>query len=296
MKNNNSFSSLHPTVILIYFSVVMIIASTQMSIFMLIISALSFFLCSAYSCGAKAVKSNLLLILPLAAMSGAVNLLFNHGGATILTYWPSGNPLTLESIMYSVVIFVFVAALLNLFNYFNSVVSSEKIIYLIGRIAPTLALLVSMILRFVPQFQSRLKLALAVRMQIAGETQGIISKMKIGIATISGVITASLENSVNTADSMRSRGYGLAKRTAFSTYKYSRRDFAVTIISVLLAGTVFVGILSNSVSVIYFPKIKFAEFTPLSAVTYAAYTLFCSLPLIFNVKEEIKWHSLKSKI
>ena len=34
------------------------------------------------------------------AMAALINPAFNHEGATLLTYLPSGNPLTLESILY----------------------------------------------------------------------------------------------------------------------------------------------------------------------------------------------------
>ena len=36
--------------------------------------------------------------------------------------------------------------------------------------------------------------------------------------------TWSLENAIETADSMKSRGYGLPGRTAFSIFRFDRRD------------------------------------------------------------------------
>ncbi len=38
------------------------------------------------------------------------------------------------------------------------------------------------------------------------------------------MITWSLENAIETADSMRSRGYGLPGRSAFSIYRMDSRD------------------------------------------------------------------------
>ena len=36
-------------------------------------------------------------LLPMLLLAAVVNPAFNHEGATLLTYLPSGNPLTLES-------------------------------------------------------------------------------------------------------------------------------------------------------------------------------------------------------
>ena len=38
------------------------------------------------------------------------------------------------------------------------------------------------------------------------------------------MLTWSLENAIETADSMKSRGYGLPGRTAFSIYRFDDRD------------------------------------------------------------------------
>lgn len=40
--------------------------------------------------------------LALFAVTAAVNPAFSHEGRTILRYLPSGNPLTLESILYGI--------------------------------------------------------------------------------------------------------------------------------------------------------------------------------------------------
>ena len=44
------------------------------------------------------------------------------------------------------------------------------------------------------------------------------------IKIFSIMVTWSLENAIETADSMRSRGYGLPGRTAFSIYRFDDRD------------------------------------------------------------------------
>lgn len=52
----------------------------------------------------------------------------------------------------------------------------------------------------------------------------LIKRAKHGIKIMSILVTWALENAIDTADSMKDRGYGLPGRTAFSIYRFDRRD------------------------------------------------------------------------
>lgn len=73
-----------------------------------------------------------------------MNLAFNHQGATILAYLPSGNPLTLESIAYGFAAAAMLAAVVLWFSCWNTVMTSDKLMHLFGRVVPALSLLLSM--------------------------------------------------------------------------------------------------------------------------------------------------------
>ena len=53
---------------------------------------------AVYLRGGRAVRDGLRYMLPMFILAAVVNPAFNHEGATILGYLPSGNPITLESI------------------------------------------------------------------------------------------------------------------------------------------------------------------------------------------------------
>ncbi|MBQ4316925.1 MAG: energy-coupling factor transporter transmembrane protein EcfT, partial [Clostridia bacterium] len=78
-------------------------------------------------------------------------------GATIVLYFANGNPLTLESILYGLSAGVLLVTLLLWFASFNRIMTSDKFIYLFGRIIPALSLVLSMSLRFVPKFKSQME-------------------------------------------------------------------------------------------------------------------------------------------
>ena len=68
---------------------------------------------AVYLRGRKAIRFSLVFMLPMMAMAALINPAFNHEGATLLTYLPSGNPLTLESILYGLAAAAMLAAVVT---------------------------------------------------------------------------------------------------------------------------------------------------------------------------------------
>ena len=95
----DTFSSFHPAVNFIYFLAVIVFSMFFMHPIFLCISLICSIAYSVYLNGAKALKFNLLFMLPMLLLFAVMNPVFNHEGATILIYI-NDNPITLESIVY----------------------------------------------------------------------------------------------------------------------------------------------------------------------------------------------------
>ena len=112
------------------------------------------------------------------------------------------------------------------FSCYNQIMTSDKFIYLFGRIIPAMSLMLSMALRFVPHFIAQLKVIRngqkCVGMDVSNGKW--FKKVRYALNMVSILVTWALENAIETADSMKSRGYGLKGRTAFSIYRLNRRD------------------------------------------------------------------------
>ena len=100
MRNRDAFSGYHPTVCFLYFTLVLMLSMCLMHPVYLAISLTGALAYAILLKGRKAVRFAVMGLLPMAALAALVNPAFNHEGATILTYLPSGNPLTLESMLY----------------------------------------------------------------------------------------------------------------------------------------------------------------------------------------------------
>ncbi len=248
--------------------------------------------------GKKSVLFLLKYCLPTVLLTAFINPAFNHEGKTILLYFFSGNPLTLESILYGFSAGTMLVTLLLWFSSFNRVMTSDKFIYLFGKIIPALSLVLSMSLRFVPKFKSQMQTVTDAQRSIGRDISNgsLLKRIKTGIVIFSIMITWALENAIETADSMRSRGYGLKGRTAFSIYRFDERD-AYTLIWFSFCGLFLLsGTMLKAFGFRFFPDVRYAALDITTVPFYCVYFALCITPFVLNVKENRKWKTLISKM
>ena len=292
------FGSYHPLVNFLYFVLVLGCSMFVMHPVFLLCSlagGLGYYL---YLKRGKALKTMLWLMLPVFLLAALVNPLFTHEGATILTYFRSGNPLTLESIVFGLGTGVMLVSVVNWFSCYQEVMTSDKFIYLFGKAIPAMSLVLSMVFRFVPKFKAQIERVSTAQKCIGRDvTNGTVpQKAWHGMKILSVMTTWALENSVETADSMKSRGYGLRGRNNFSIYRFDSRDRLVMALMGLMGLVVLGGIGTKTVQFFYYPVLRMNETTPWAVLVYVCYGALCLLPLVMNGIEEIKWHYLQSKI
>lgn len=262
------------------------------------ISLVCGFIYSVMLKGKKAIRTNLLYILPTMLVASLINPAFNHEGITILAYLPGGNPLTLESILYGLAAAMMIASVLCWFSCYHVVMTSDKFIYLFGRIIPSLSLILSMTLRFVPRFSTQLKTVLNAQKCMGRDCSNgsILQRAKHGLGILSIMTTWALENAIETADSMKSRGYGYPGRTAFSIFTFDKRD-KKTLFGILVLGLyVLIASILGGVYFRYFPSMRGATLSPFGISVFVAYLVLCTVPIILEVWEMRKWNALRSKI
>lgn len=293
----NSFESFHPIINFYYFSVVILFSMFFMHPIFLLISITSAFIYSTMLNGKRAVKFNILYMMPLLIVTSVINPAFSHQGATIITYFKTGNPMTLESIVYGICAAIMFISVILWFSCYNAIMTSDKFIYLFGKIIPGLSLIISMVLRFVPRYKAQIKVISNAQKCIGRDvTNGnIIQKSRNGMKILSIMITWALENGIETADSMKSRGYGLKGRTSFSNFRFDKRDKAVFSVMILLTFILIIGASNGENTIVFFPMIKIKEISLFSILVYISYTGLCLMPAIIDVVENIKWKSIEEK-
>lgn len=293
---SNSFKSFHPIVNFYYFAVVIFFSMFFMHPIFLSISLMCSFIYSVTLKGKKAVKFNIIYMLPLLIITAFINPAFNHEGVTILFYLKGGNPITLESIIYGIAAATMFISIILWFSCYNEIMTSDKFIYLWGRIIPGISLIISMVLRFVPKYKAQIKNISNGQKCIGRDISNgnVITRARNGIKILSIMTTWALENAIETADSMKSRGYGLKGRTSFSIFRFDKRDKITFSTIIILTVIILIGAWLGENSIKFFPSIKIRHISGFSILVYISYFSLCISPVILDFKEDIKWKYLQS--
>lgn len=294
----DAFSQMHPIVNLVFFVFVIGLSMFMLNPICLVISLFCAFFNAVYLNGKKSVKLSLLYLLPTTILISVINPVFNHDGVTIITYFPWNNPLTFESIIYGIATAALLSSVVLWFSCFNKVMTSEKFIYIFGRIIPSLSLILSMTLRFVPRFIAQFNTVRNAQKCIGRDISNgsVLRKLKNAIKITSIMISWALESAIETADSMKCRGHGLKGRTAFSLYHFNKRDAAVLTVIAIIGTLAVVMSVSGIAKFRYFPSIKGNVLNITSLIYYILYASLMMIPLLINAGEGAKWKRLRSAI
>ena len=247
--------------------------------------------------GRRGIKM-LMALLPLFLIMTAINPLFNTYGATLLFY-VFGRPYTLEALYYGVAISTVFVVMLIWFGCYNAVLTSDKFTSLFGNLIPALSLLLVMVLRMIPNLMRKAAQFTGARKSIGkgiGENASNKEKIADGMTILSALTDWALEGSVVTGDSMRSRGYGTAKRSSFMIYRMTGIDFSLLVIQCILIGGVLATAVTGGTTATYTPDFYIAPVSRMHIWGFTAYCAYLSIPTVLHIKEAIQWHISRSKI
>lgn len=247
--------------------------------------------------GMRALKRFAALI-PFWLVLSAINPLLNPLGERVLfSCW--GRNYTLEALGYGMVIAGMFVAMLQWFSAYNAVMTQDKFSYLFAALAPSLALLLTTVLRMIPNLMRKARqIALARRCAGlgAGENAGTKGKIAEGMSNLSALTSWALEGSVVTSDSMNSRGYGAGRRSCYHSYRFRTEDIALSVAWGALLMIVLLVLLNGGGAAEYTPNMSIAPVTGINALGAGAYMMFLLTPTLLNVKEEIQWSISRSRI
>lgn len=267
----DAFSHFHPAVNFVFFTLALL-------------SAMLFTDCAHIAGSAVAAAAYLLILyrrrglrtlftlLPLFLLIAAVNPLFNTIGEQVL-FTLFLRPYTLEALLYGAKTAGMFATVTFWFMCYGRVMTGDRFTALFGNMIPSLSLLLVMIFRLVPDYTRKAQQIAGARRCIGfGTIYNKKEKLRDGFTVLSALTSWALENSLTTADSMRARGYGCARRTHFPLTRFRPRDALLCAVMLVLS---FLSLLPGSVF---------------------AYMLLMFIPAIIDISEEIQWRFSISKI
>ena len=113
------------------------------------------------------------------------------------------------------------------------------------------------------------------------------SRIRSGVHVLSVAVTDTLEHSAYTARSMKYRGYGTAKRTAYSIFRFAPSDFIIMSVTVICTTAIIILFASGKAYYLYYPEF----ILPLTAFDISAdvfWLILCAMPVAAELYSRFK--------
>ncbi len=275
----------HPLLNFVYFAVIIGITMFSNHPVILLTSFITAWFYSVLLRGKKAMHFNIMVLLPVILITVLLNALNVHNGVTVLFYL-NGNRITAEAIIFGFVQGIMLSSVIIWFTCFSTVVTEDKFIYLFGRIAPVIALTLSMILRFIPLLKNRFhEISTAQRcMGRRKNGKNFTYRIRQFGKEMSILIAWSLEASIESADSMEARGYGLRGRTSFHLFRLTGKECRILTFMLILGIICIIACCMDYTNIYYYPKILLPPLSFMQGVSMLSFCMLMYSAVIMDIR------------
>lgn len=288
---------LHPLTVFLFYLSILVLTMTATHPAALLPLFVCAVLLTAVQIGWKRTLSGVPLAVLLLLSVAAINLFLVHRGARIL-FFLSGRPVTLEAGFAGLSSGVMILSVILFSACLSRSLPADRMLSLFSRRLPRLALLLRMAVGFLPRFRLRYREITEARASLGvADESGGLGKIRARLSDLSILTTLMLEQSMDQADGMRARGYGLPGSTRALCEPRTRRDVVLSVLLVLLLVPALFPLVTGLGDWNWYPFDEAALVPDLPlTLAFAAGVLVALLPIILEGKETLKWHILRSRI
>lgn len=237
--------------------------------------------------GRGELRALLRFCLPVELLLILFNLAFNRNGVTVLFYIGDAA-VTLESILYALfTAFAFCGAVLW-FSFFCAFLDSDRVYRLFARFSKGLAVIFSLSLALVPKILEKYE---EIKLQERAETDKK-HRFTQNILQLSALFSWVLEDSFETAVSMKARGALLKEKRQTQKQKATVADILLWILCVACVAIMF---FSPPMLAEIYPKFRQEAYLQ-NNISYIPLFLLYFSPVIFKIWEVTKWKFIARKI
>ncbi|SDY30090.1 energy-coupling factor transport system permease protein [Evansella caseinilytica] len=288
------FQAFHPAVCFFYYAGSVTVLMLLQHPVALLAALLLIVVINAVHDRCKGLRQWLVMIIVTGFFLLILNPLFNERGQHVL-FVLFDHRITLEAVIKGGMSALTIIAVFAVFVSYNEVMTPNKLLYLFAKFFPQFAVLLMLTLRFIPLMKRRLADISAVQ-----QSKGVYvsggnwrERAKNGLLYVQVLLTYSLEEAIQTADSMKAREYGSSTR---STYEHFRMK-GIDIIAFLLLGfflaVSIAGRMQGHLYLTVYPVMDSLTLTGTETVYLTAFLIYLSFPLLAEGGGMIRWRLLK---
>ena len=286
VARHGAFDSAHPSVPVAYFCGMAGLTMLCMHPVLVCVSLAGAVLFSALARGRRATLRGLRWQLPMMLVIAAANPLFSASGSTCLLR-VGAMSIYLESVCYGACAAAMLAASVTWLECAAAVVTQDRLLALASNRLPVVALMVSMAARLVPTLVRRGREVMDVERVVTGSRPDGWRERVADAGRVSGALVGwSLSDSLDSADSMRARGWGASeRRTSYQPWAFRASDAHALVGVVTLVATC--GLLA------WVACSQFRFYPTMSVLVpwwgYIPYAICALLPSALQLREALAW-------
>lgn len=283
---HTAFDAMHPAVPALYACITLGLTMAALHPVLVAISCAGAFAYIACVRGLRSAVCALRWQIPVMLVIALVNPLFVRMGSTVVLEL-FGRPVFLESLLYGLAMAGMFVASVQWFAACSHMLTHDKVLALFGSAAPVVALMISMTMRLVPRFLRQGRTIAAVQdvarsCFVADGRAGLPARVADRLRQSSVLMGWAMEESLETADAMRARGWGARRRrTTYVPYRFTLCDAAAIVLLVLGGAAV--------AWVAWRVTAPFAFYPQMSPITlwwgYGAYAAWMLVPALLHIYE-----------
>ena len=286
--NRNPFATYHPAVAFVFLACAIVVSMAALQPVFVALSFLGALACSVVCRGARATAGSFVWLVPLWLVVAIANPLFSASGSTEILRI-GVRAVYVESLVYGACSGGMLASVFLWFSSYAACMNSANTMALFGNVLPIVSLMVSQVMRLVPQFVARGRGIAAAQDAVSAAAPQTKRQQTAGRLRIVSVLMGwGMEDGIERSDAMRARGYDCgARRTTYKRYRFGRADASVLAAIVVLAA--IAGACAAAVC------LRFSFYPTLSGWgawwAYLPYALLMAVPSALRFKEWLLWRS-----
>lgn len=291
MDIETGFRGYHPYIIFLYYVCVLGFVLLTNDPLLLLVACFILITVNITHDRGEALKKAIPFLVMMAVLIIILNAFFVSTGTTILLgLW--GRKITLEALVYGIVMALSLIVVFLLFVSFNLILNGNKFLYIFSRFLPQTAFLILLSMRFVPLLLDRLgEIKDVQRVKGLSLTVGTVKKrFNNGMILLQILLTWSLTEAIETADSMKSRGYGMGKRSSYKRYRLDKRDVLWGVLLVGLFLVCIVCVINGGGRMVIYPTLNDYTLSKYDICLLVSEMLIISFPILAEGGERLKWN------
>ncbi|MBM6619913.1 energy-coupling factor transporter transmembrane component T [Bacillus suaedaesalsae] len=290
-----SFDRFHPFVTFLYYVASITAFTLCMHPFFIIVGTAIILLLNFAHDRGHALRKWIAFIITTGVIIFIMNPLFNERGLHVMMVL-FNHVITLEAIIYGFMAAFSLIGVTMIFVNYNEIMTPNKLLFLFSKSLPKFSILLMLTLRFIPLMRRRLEEITNIQ-----RSKGISlskgkwkDKVSNGLSIVQVLTTFSLEEAIQTADSMNARGYGTNQhRTSYNHFIFKKKDLFLAIIVLSLLLMIILGRVNGAGHLTVYPVMDPLLLSLHEEIILLLYSVLLGIPILLKAGGYLIWRISK---